>query len=136
VAIVCSGAPQYATCTLNPATLTLTPGQAASISVAVATSNAAAAAAQPLAPLDGTTIVYVISLPMLGFGNRRSRKALALALGILVACVVLGCGGSSSTTTPPVTAAAQKTPPGTYTLQVTATANNVTQKESLTLIVQ
>jgi hypothetical protein len=136
VAIVCSGAPQYATCTPNPATLTLTPGQAVSINVAVATSNAAAASAGHFARLDGTMVIYVISLPLLGFGNRRSRKAIALAMGILAACVALGCGGSSSTTTPPVTAAAQKTPPGTYTLQVTATAGNFTQKESLTLVVQ
>jgi hypothetical protein len=137
VAMTCSGAPQYATCTPNPSTLNLTPGQTASINVAVATSNAASASAGPLAPFNGATIVYVISLPLVGLWNRSSRKSIALAIVILVGCVVLGCGGSSSTTTtPPVTAAVQKTPPGTYTLQVTATANSFTRAQNLTLVVR
>ncbi|HTF65967.1 MAG TPA: choice-of-anchor D domain-containing protein, partial [Edaphobacter sp.] len=136
VTITCTGAPQYATCTPNPSALELTTGQTASITVAVATGNASTASAGALAPLHGTTIVYVISLPLLGLWSRRSRKSIALAIGILVGCVVLGCGGSSSTTTPPVTAAAQKTTPGTYTLQVTATAASFTQTQNLTLVVQ
>jgi hypothetical protein len=136
VTITCAGAPQYATCTPNPSTLDLTPGQTASIKVGVTTSVASAVSAVPLAPFHGATIVYVISLPLLGLGNRRSRRSLALALGILVGCVVLGCGGSSTSPTLPVAAAPQNTPAGTYTLQVTATAGSFTQIQKLTLVVQ
>lgn len=61
-----------------------------------------------------------------------SRKRLFAGAALLLATVVVaaGCGGSSYT--PPKQ---NKTPPGQYTLAVTATSGSVTQSTNLTLTV-
>ena len=61
-----------------------------------------------------------------------------LAFGLFLAMVfVSGCGGGGgvgNTTSPPSSAAG--TPPGTYTLIVTAVSGSVTHTQQLTLTIQ
>jgi HYDIN/CFA65/VesB-like, Ig-like domain len=134
--LTCTGVPQYATCTLTPSTLTITPGQTASVSVAVATTNPTTVSAEILAPLNRITLASAICLPLLGWRSHCLRKMAALVALTLIACVVFGCGGSSSVATPAAAISAQKTPAGTYTLQVAASNGTFTQTQKLTLVVQ
>jgi hypothetical protein len=136
VTITCTGAPQYATCTPNPTSLKLSPGQTASISVAVATSNAATASVERIAPFRGAELAFVFCFPLLALRSLRFRIIGAVGATAFIACVLLGCGGSSGNATPPPTTSAKATPAGTYTLHVVASSGGFSQTQKLTLIVQ
>ncbi|MGC2638503.1 MAG: choice-of-anchor D domain-containing protein [Acidobacteriaceae bacterium] len=134
VALGCSGAPKYATCTVSPASANLTSGSSANFTVTVTTtgSSSAAVAHDSALRLAGIGVTALLLVPFLvRLRKRRFQGVLLLAmLGLLL--TISGCGGGSNQTTPPP----QVTPPGTYTLTVTATASGITSQQSLTLIVQ
>ena len=72
--------------------------------------------------------VFVFAIP----GLRRSKAPLALLLfGIVV--LIVSCGGGSSPPPPPPSTG---TPPGTYTVGLTATSGNITQTASFSVTVQ
>ena len=158
VSLVCSGAPQGATCQL-PASLQITNGNAASFTVMVTTSGPASFLV-PFSHQPPTTLILLFALVLLlcfaVFSARRTcprpqRFALARALRaatfLLFACSVFtalwtaaGCGGggSAAITTPPAIA----TPQGTFNIVITPSANAVNghslqlQPIQLTLTVQ
>jgi len=126
------------TCTL-PGNMTLAtcPNTSANITSASAvtvpvTINTAAAGSAMRAATTGMfgfgvlAGVFVFAIP----GWRRSKAPLALLLfGIVV--LIVSCGGSSSPATP-----SPGTPPGTYTVNLTATSGNISVPASFSVTVQ
>jgi hypothetical protein len=158
VSLTCTGAPSAATCTVTPATVTVTPGTAAPFTVNVTTTARSATggpvglfvAPKPVNVLLALRVLALLPFAFLYWWKRsvwKSRaqgeyavgfRRLAVAGCLLLAVVVLplamsGCGGGSKGTTPP-----PGTPAGTLMLTVTGTSNGATKPHSktLTLIVQ
>lgn len=137
VDLACSGAPQYAKCTLSPTSITLTASGTASFTATVTTSTAVASASR-----RGDLILALVPLLGLSWLVRR-RKSMMFFLGVAVCLGVLsvgisGCGGGGSGGTSQGGgggATASNTTPGTYTLVVTATSGSATSTQNLTLIV-
>ena len=134
--LACSGAPQNATCSVDPTTLVLTPGGSQSFTVKVTTQSSTTAnldnATQVVMAATGIGSLLLLSVPMC----RRGRSWLPIMLctvGLFISLAAIGCGGgsSSSSTQPPAS-----TPAGTYKLTVTATAGMVSTSQTLTLVVQ
>lgn len=136
VSLGCSGAPQYATCTLNPGSVNLTPGATATFSATVTTSQTSASAAHVDARGFVLCVIPFLALPWAW--RRKIRLSLPSVLLVAVVGVAIGlngCGGGGSQasgggSTP------QNTPPGTYTLTVTATSGSTSVSQNLTLVVQ
>jgi hypothetical protein len=146
VALACTGAPQNATCTVNPASLTLTGGSTATSMVTIATGQPGSSAA-----VNGGFAKIGFALAMaipIGFLARRRRRGRNLLLLGLLAVTPIGCGlgltgcglgvkpGSGSSTTTPPPASTYPTPPGSYTLSVTGTAPGLSHSVQLTLTVE
>jgi len=77
--------------------------------------------------------MYLIVLPIAFAFRRRGRWPLILMVGLigLMSCAGAGGGGGGGTTTAPN----QGTPAGTYSVVVTASANGISHKTTITLIV-
>ena len=142
----CSQLPEYASCSFNPAIEDLNSGVSGNVTVNISTSESAVSQVDSqvvsqtdpqVSPLQGTRIVPLLcGLFLFPFALSRRRRALLLAV---LACVLLfaitactSSGGGTCCGPPPVN---QTTPPGTYTIQVTATANGMSQSTNLTLTV-
>ena len=128
----CSGAPANSTCSV-PGAASVSAAKASTVQVSVTTMGCSTAALQrPVtAPLvAGTTVMGLIFLP---WRIRRKARlqwlALALAAGLIT---FTGCGGAASR----VTGECQRTPTGTNTLTVTATAGSLVESTELSLTVQ
>ncbi len=145
VKLTCTGAPSEATCTPNPASLTISSSAAASSTISVTTTAASGLPVPPPSqPWNGGNRLWLFSLGVSGFmlllaglwlRSRRNGWAPALSSGIGIALLGLslaGCGGGSSSTPPPSNPG---TPAGSYTLTVTATSGSITQSQSLTLTI-
>jgi hypothetical protein len=130
----CSGLPAFTTCTFNPATLTPS-GSAASTTLSIATTARTTASAQLV---SGTTLAAItgfgfLGIVFLGAPSRRRRSlrwAGMLLLGLTLAFAV-SCGGSPK---PPPTVTG--TPPGSFSVTVTATSGATTHSSVITLNVQ
>lgn len=140
VSLACTGAPQNASCSIAPATLTLPAGGSVNFTVTVST-TATQAAYLPqrsnimMAGLGLLSLGSVPALLLLRRQLRISTKTLCAVCAFTMLAVVTGCGGGghmggSQPTNPAVT------PPGTYTLTVTASAGSATIAQKLTLVVQ
>lgn len=135
VALSCSGAPQFATCSVTPASVTpngSTPG-ASTLNIATDVSTTAGISSPTLRNSRGLAAlaflgggwIFIIAVPRI--------RSHALHLGLLLCLVggpLLGCGGSSSNKT------SNNTPKGTYTITVTATAGTTTHSTPFTLTIQ
>jgi multidrug efflux pump subunit AcrA (membrane-fusion protein) len=85
--------------------------------------------------------VSFLGMPMLVWvGVQRRKAVILLAMGVIALMSVTwtGCGGGGGNggTTPPPNTQTVTTSPGTYTLNVTATAGSISSSQQLTLIVQ
>jgi trimeric autotransporter adhesin len=146
----CSNLPQNATCSFQPATVTLsgTSGPQTAV-VTIQTAGGTAALHRPISftaqgsPARLAAAFWAPGLLVIALASRKRRMsahwvvALALLAGTLV---VSGCGGGGSSTasappnTPPST---PSTPAGSSTVQITASAaGNTVQSFALTLTVQ
>ncbi len=116
VALACSGAPANASCSVNPATVTLAPGGSTSATLVVSTTTEKAAAIPGNAPFSTSSGVLSFALLAGIFAGWRSKRRLLLSLSLVVFIVagigLTGCGSSS-----PVNTVAK----GSYTITVTAT---------------
>jgi hypothetical protein len=135
VQLSCSGAPQFATCAVQPTSVTLP--ATTTVTVTVTTTSSAAAQAMKF---EQPAFWAIICVPIL-LGLRRRARIVTLILAAAIAVCGLGCGGGSSAGStpivpPPVTPSANTTPAGTYTLQVTASGGTTSQSVPLTLVVQ
>jgi hypothetical protein len=130
---VCSGLPRNTSCSLSPTTATPIGASAATSTLTIKTNVASLyRPALPSLRSGGTT-----TLAFLGGGGllgltllRRHKKKiwyaqLSLALMILTASMVVGCGGSSSTT-----------PTGTYQVNITGTAGSTVHSITYSLSVR
>jgi hypothetical protein len=134
VSLTCSGVPQNASCTINPGTVTLTPGGTATVSLIFGTTAATSSANQPpAAPWGKSTGILSVAALLGVFVSRRSRRRLLylvpatlLLFGVIA---VTGCGSSS---TPTVSA-------GSYNITITATPSGgsaATQTATIAVTVQ
>lgn len=139
VTLACSGAPQNATCSIDP-TLALTPGGSQSFTVKVTTQSSTTAnfdnATQVVMAATGIGSLLLGSVPL--FRRRRSWFPIVLCtIGLFISLAAAGCGGGSgSSDTQPPGSTTSYTPSGTYKLTVTATAGMVSTSQTLTLVVQ
>jgi hypothetical protein len=134
VTLTCTGLPASASCTFNPATLTLAGGMPQSSTLTVST--AAGSMAGMVKPFVGpgmTTLscgIFAGSLLLLWPKRRRAYWMILALAGFTL--LPLGCGGNSSSST----SKSNNTSAGTYTFQVIATAGTTQSTTSCTLIVQ
>jgi trimeric autotransporter adhesin len=146
----CSNLPQNATCSFQPATVTLsgTSGPQTAV-VTIQTAGGTAALHRPISftaqgsPARLAAAFWAPGLLVIALASRKRRMsahwvvALALLAGTLV---VSGCGGggSSAASAPPNTPpSTPSTPAGSSTVQITASAaGNTVQSFALTLTVQ
>ncbi|MGB6883348.1 MAG: hypothetical protein WBE10_04825, partial [Candidatus Acidiferrum sp.] len=160
VALSCTGAPPESTCFVPEVSTPPSGNVAATFSVQVNTtapSIAMPGVGRQWHPLDGLRmlpmfLMVALASTLLAFATRfrgpaaqwRHAYASAVLLGFLVLAIILiGCGGGSynSTPTPPPSGGTPTPPPsggtptGKYTLTVTGTSNGVSHSEILTLIV-
>ncbi|MGD0348067.1 MAG: choice-of-anchor D domain-containing protein [Terracidiphilus sp.] len=140
VNLTCSGAPQYATCTVSPSSLTLTSGGTGTFAVSVSTetTTTAAVANRSRFELAGIGLLAVLLLPFVSSRKRTSRLWLGIAV-LAVVCLGLGVtacggGGAGGGGSGPITQT-YTTPAGTYTLTLTASSGSATSTQSLTLVV-
>jgi hypothetical protein len=137
----CSGLPQFTTCSFSPTSVTPAANGTASSTLTIMTDVATAQLDR--APQMGPSHENTVGLALVGgvgllamFRRRRiflkharlTSFVLALALLAGIATNIAGCGGNNS--------AASKTPVGTSTVTVTATAATGSQTGSFTLTVQ
>jgi hypothetical protein len=136
VTTACSGAPQYATCTVSPSTVSLASGSSTSFTVTVLTSTQTASIERDTTLLlSGTGLVAFFTVP---FALRRRRRLLLVGglIALTWVAALSGCGGGGGNSGGGSGQMINKTPAGTYTLTVTATAGSVTESQNLTLVVQ
>ena len=144
VTLACTGAPQYSTCVLNPAQLTLSGTATASATVTVATGQSASSAAMVRSPGRSQTSGrwLALLLPTGCFLVRRRKWKILAAVCSVFLVLPMGCGlgvspgagstsGGGSSNSPPNT-----TPSGAYTLTVTASAPGLQHSVQLTLNVE
>jgi hypothetical protein len=140
IALACSGLPAKAACTLSPNSVMPTGNQGTSTLTITTTSTSA-----QLLPLQPTSRqwIYALWLQLPGFGlfglmltgpGRRPRKLRCLILPAVVASLMLmsACAGGTGI----VRQGGSGTPPGSYTITVTGTANSVQHSLALILKVQ
>ncbi len=132
-ALSCSGAPAYATCTVNPAAAGL--GGNAQITVTVATDTASLRV-----PRDRPEywLAGLLPLGLLGLGRKRWRRLGGVAL---LACLMAGVGCGASRTIPYTSTSlpgngGSPTPAGTYNLVVSGASAGLTRSVGLILVVQ
>ena len=141
VAFACSGAPANSTCTVNPATANLGGSYTISATVQTGQSQTTSALANPR-PLGsrGVPVLALLFAMPLAFLRRR-RRLTRFMLPILLFATFTGlCGCGSARIIPGNDTggggSSSATPPGTYSLTVSASAAGLTHSVNLTLVVQ
>ena len=130
----CNSLPANASCSFNPASLSLSSGNSGSVSVTIAT-EAQASAFNSVGRLP----VIFAALILLPFTRRirriDMRVGAMLAISIVSALCVAACGGgaSGSGSGNPTTT---KVAPGTYSVQVVASDGTIKVSQTLTLTVK
>ncbi|MCU1304671.1 MAG: repeat containing protein [Candidatus Sulfotelmatobacter sp.] len=140
VALSCSGAPQYATCTVNPSSIALANNQQAALTVSISTSQLALAAAKGNWDVLAGGFLLAVAFAPLGFRKETLQRKLRAICPvarivplIFLAGIAVSCGGSSGGAPGP---SSHTVSTGTYTLQLAATSGGMAQNINLTLKVQ
>jgi hypothetical protein len=128
VTLTCTGLPAGASCSFNPATLSLKGATPQSSMLTVSTAVGTMAG---MVPFLGPGLATLSCGLLLLWPKRRRAYWITFALAS-VALLPLGCGGNGSSTT----SKSNQTPAGTYNFQVIATAGTTQTATSCTLIVQ
>ncbi|HET7103143.1 MAG TPA: choice-of-anchor D domain-containing protein [Terracidiphilus sp.] len=130
----CGTLPAHAACSFNPSSLTVAANTTGSMTVQIATGQSATAAIMPRAGIWGAAGLE-LGLLLLPLGLRRKRRGLLVLLAAGALLVGLsscsGAGGGGGATA----AASGATPPGTYSIQVTAAANGVSHQLTVSMTV-
>ena len=135
VSFSCSGAPQGATCTPSPASESVS-GSAASTTFTVTTTASAAVLPQWQAPgMVWFALVFACMACVASFKRRR----LAVGFATVLLMVLAGCGGSGGSSGGGGGGGGggvTSTPPGSYTLTLSAVSGNTAQSTTVVLKVQ
>ncbi len=151
--LTCAGAPTGAACTVSPARHTLSGEASVNVSVTVTTRARAAmlprlkpSGPQPFGwpvPILMLLVLTLLALTILEGRHRLTRLRPAACLLALAGIVLLlhGCGGGGGSSPPPPPPPLPGTPPGTYTLTLTAappssSSQQPAQTLPLTLVVR
>jgi hypothetical protein len=150
--ITCSGAPANAYCTANPASLSVAGGATGSITVSVVTglTSTGAVQSQALSPLRlawssrGAAWNYgaalALLLPCLLFRGKTRRTFLALLVTLALVLAPTACGvhasGGSSSSGRTGTSGSGTTPPGKYSITITASFPGAQRTATATLTVE
>jgi hypothetical protein len=143
--LACSGAPAYATCSVNPATVTPSGSQSSTASLTMNIDVAGASVTKPqlFRSGGGMALACLGGGALVAFALFRTRRARAswpcLAIALLAgAAAFTGCGGggNSSGSGGGTGGSSSQTPAGTYTITVTATAGSLTHTTTYSLTVQ
>jgi hypothetical protein len=135
-AFQCGTLPAYALCLFNPASETLSAGVTGNVTVQISTGQSGTA--RLIRPAGWRVVPLLCALVLLPLGGKRRRTALLLAVLLAVlaggvsSCAGSGGGSGGSTGS---TSGGNVTPPGTYSIPVTISSNNVQHSSTLTLIV-
>jgi 6-phosphogluconolactonase (cycloisomerase 2 family) len=146
VSISCTGAPLAATCSLSSTSISVSSSNPVAFTARIATSSGTSAAApmqivsrtnRPNTSLSTAVLLVLLFFSILNRQKFNRVRPTAIYVSLLFASLAVwlsGCGGASNVITPPPQQIA--TPKGTYTITVSATANNLpSQTVSLTLTV-
>jgi hypothetical protein len=126
VNLSCSGAPSAATCSV-PATVNANANTAMNFTVTVTTTAASGGLRYPFGlGFRPVWAIAILGLVLIPFSGTRRRRFLAIVPLLLALCSCGGGGGSTTMHNP-------GTPPGTYTLTVTASSGSANQSMQLTL---
>jgi hypothetical protein len=154
VALSCTGAPQYATCSLNPASIAITALNSSSVTASIATgvSTSASSALRHNPPWKSLFPVLALALPLGFAGLRRGKSAQTMLLLAIIALTLAGCGVTASSGSGSDGGGGSggsggggggggggtqnQTPSGTYTITITGTMSNITHSVPVTLTVQ
>jgi len=136
----CDSLPPHAACIFNPASETVASNTTGSVMVQISTGQATASnqrMKQSIGPYR-RALPIAIGLLLFPFAWRKRRQTLLLiAILTLAATGAISCsgggGGSSGGAVPPLSTG--NTPAGKYSVGVTATANGVSRKVTLSLTV-
>ncbi len=137
----CGSLPANSACSFSPASEAVAPNATGSVAVKIATgiSSTSAQNADRAPGVSSSRILFAaFGLFALPLAFRRKRRKLFLIAIIflssfgITSCAGAGGGGGSA---PPPGSAGKNTPPGTYSVVVTATANGLSHKVTLTLTV-
>jgi FG-GAP-like repeat/Abnormal spindle-like microcephaly-assoc'd, ASPM-SPD-2-Hydin len=148
ITLACSGVPTGATCTVTPASFSLSATSATTATITVATTAVALAPPKsiPAPPVSfrlrlkppwlGLLLPTFLILALLGIiaGQVRRPARLVLTATTMLVLMWAGCGGSGSASTGPPPPPA--TPAGTYTITVSATSGTLIQTMRLVLTVK
>jgi hypothetical protein len=137
VTLTCGGVPLNATCSISPSSISLASGTNAAFTVTVNT-QVVRTASLALEEFKVASIGLAFLAPVALVLTRRRKfpyraRAWAVLLVFLPVITLMGCGGGGST--PPPVTQTFTTPPGTYTLTVSATTGKATTSIPLTLTV-
>src|SRR5262249_39738718 len=130
-----SGLPSLTSCSFNPAQVTVS-GNSGSTALSISTT--APTAAPPASNLSGLVTrggFLALGIVLAGVAGRRRRswRSAFLLRGMLaLAAMLVSCGGSGA---PPIVHN-PGTPPGTYTVTVSATSGATAHQSTITLVVQ
>jgi hypothetical protein len=137
----CDSVPTHASCTFNPAIETVSANTTGSVTVQIATGQATTSSLilPPSIGAKTRVLPLVLGMILVPLASRRRRKALLFC--VMLVCLAAGVascsgggGGTGGTAAPPAQNS-NSTPPGSYVVGVTATANGVSHKVTLSLIV-
>jgi len=133
----CGSLPADSVCMFNPATEAVAANTTGSLTVQVETGHATTLAAAK-EPAGWSAVQLGLGLLLLPLAWRRRRRALLLValLAVLMAGLssCAGSGGALSSTSP-TGSGSTNTPPGTYSIGVTATADGVSHQVTVSLTV-
>jgi hypothetical protein len=133
VALTCTGAPAYATCVVNPASVAL--GGTSTVTVTVATNVASLQGPGERGAWSRSWLAGLLPVGLLAAVRRRRRLFALTVMGCLLG--VVGCGASRLIpATNSSTGGGSPTPSGTYNLVVAGASAGLTRTVGLTLVVQ
>jgi hypothetical protein len=145
ITLTCAGAPSETNCVVSPAQIPLVNGAAAPFQVQLATtapSNGELRIIRIMPPRPGvwSTAILVLAFVLWGGFIFRERRQLLLRLGVsaILAAALLpaGCGGGGGGGGGGTGPQNFGTPPGTYTITITAQASGATRTINLILVAQ